>query len=225
MGMKGWERWAPVTGILFVLAYVVAYFIAGELPKADDSAGAIRGFYADDTAVLTATYIFGLALVLYLAYMGTLASRLREGGQPRLAAVAFAGAIMIAAIQLIATVIHAALAYRTPADDGVLQALYDVQLFASLLVAFPAALLVGATAVAAERMGLFPRWFNALTMLAGVSFLVGGGAYASDGFFAPGGTYAMITIAAFMAWAVGSSAMLTMQAQAAEAPRPAAAAM
>lgn len=224
MGMKGWERWAPVNGILFVVAYIVAFFIVGELPKADDGAGTIRDFYADDGAILTATYVFGVALVLYLSYVATLASRLREAGQQRLAAVVFGGAIMIAAIQLIGTVIHAALAYRTPADDGVLQALYDVQLFASTLVAFPAALLFGASAMAAERAGVFPSWFNALTGLAAVSFLVGGATYASDGFFAPGGTYARITIFVFMAWAVVSSAMLTMEAQAAEAPRPATAA-
>lgn len=219
MGMKGWERWAPVTGVLFVVAYVVGFFIAGELPKADDGAGTIRDFYADDTAVLTATYIFGIALVLYLAYAGTLASRLREGGEARLATVAFGGAIMAAAITLIGTVVHAALAYRTPADDGVLQSLYDMQLFASTLVAFPAALLLGASAMAAERMGLFPTWFNGLTGLAAIAILVGGATFATDGFFAPGGAYALITTAAFMAWAVVSSAMLTMQAQ--EAPRAA----
>lgn len=220
MGTK-WERWAPASGILFVVAFLVAFFVAGEPPKADDAAGAIRDHYADDGAILTSTYFVGIALVLYLSFVGTLATRLRESGQARLAAVAFAGGIMTSALYMAGALANATLAYRTPADDGILQSVYDMQLLAFTLTAFPSALLVGATALAATRTGTFPQWFNGLAGLAAVGFLVGGATYASDGWFAPGGTYGLISTFVFLGWAAVASGMLTMQAEAAEeAPRP-----
>lgn len=223
MGMK-WERWAPANGVLFVVAFLVAFFLAGEPPKADDGVAAIREYYSDDGAILTATYILGIGLFLYLSFVGTLAHRLREAGQARLGAVAFAGGIMIASIFMGATILNAALAYRTPADEGILQALYDVQLVSDTIIAFPAAVLVLATALAASRAGVFASWFNAAGAVAGIGFLVGGAAFDADGFFAPRGGYSLIATFVFMAWTVAASGMLTMQAQAVEqAPRPAAA--
>lgn len=224
MGMK-WERWAPANGILFVAAFLVAFVIAGEPPKVDDGAAALREYYADDGAILTSTYIVGIGLFLYLSFIGTLAHRLREAGEARLAAVAFAGGIMLSALYMAGTVANATLAYRTPAEDGILQAFYDTQLMAFNLTAFPSAALVAATAIAATRTGIFPQWYNALAGLAVLGFLVGGASFASEGFFAPGGTYGLVMTFVFLAWTVVASGILTMQsAQSAEqAPRPAAA--
>jgi hypothetical protein len=224
MGMK-WERWVPAAGILFVVAFLIAFFVGGEPPKADEGAAAIRDHYANDGAILTATYFFGIALVLYLSFIGTLTYRVRESGQPRLAAVAFGAGIATAAIEMMAIVLNATLAYRTPADDAVLQALYDVQLLAYTMVSFPAAALLAATALAAAQTRLFPGWFNGLAGIAAIALLVGGGAYAADGFFAPAGAYGLITTFVFMAWALAASALLLTRAREAEAPQAAAAPM
>ena len=224
MGMK-WERWVPITGILFVVSYIVAFAIAGEQPKADEGAGAIRAYYEDDSAILTATYIFGIALVFFLSYVGTLATRLREAGQQRLAAVAFGGGITIAGIAMLDGIVSATLGYRPPADDAVLQALYDVHLLANVIVSFPAVVLVGAAALAAQRAAVFPSWFNAATAIAAIAFLVSGATFDSSGFFAPGGGYSLITTIAFMAWAVVSSFILLRQLQGTEAPQAATAPM
>jgi hypothetical protein len=224
MGTK-WERWVPITGVLFVIGYIVGFVVAGEQPKADEGAGAIRAYYEDDGAILTATYIFGIALVFFLSYVGTLATRLREAGQQRLAAVAFGGGITIAGVAMLDAIVSATLGYRPPADDAALQALYDVHLLANVIVAFPAAVLVGAVALASQRAAVFPSWFNAAAGIAAIAFLVSGATFASDGFFAPGGGYALITTVAFMAWAVVSSSILLRQLQPAEAPRPATAPM
>lgn len=222
MGTK-WERWAPATGILFVIAFFAAFFIAGEPPAADAGTAAVRDYYADDGAILTATYVFGIGLVFYLWFIGVIAHRLREDGQPRLAAVAFAGGIITAALAMGQTIMSASMAYRTPADDGVLQAFYDVQLVTESVVAFPAATLLIAVAIASSRTGTFAQWLNGLAALAGLVILVGGGAFASDGFFAPRGGYSLLGTLTFMLWFVIASAVLTMRAQEAEAPRPAAA--
>ena len=219
MGMK-WERWAPANGILFVIAFIVAFAVAGEPPKADEGAAALREYYADDAAILTATYIIGIGLFLYLSFIGTLAHRLREAGEARLAAVAFAGGIVLAALYMGGAVANATLAYRTPAEDGILQTIYDMQLVAFNLTAFPSAALVAATAIAATRTGLFPQWYNALAGLAVVGFLVGGASWANDGFFAPGGTYGLVMTFVFLAWTVVASGILTMQS-AEKAPKPA----
>lgn len=219
MGMK-WERWAPANGILFVVAFVVAFFVAGEPPKIDEGAAALRTYYADDGAILTSTYVVGIALVLYLSFLGTLATRVREAGQARLATVVFAAGITTSALYMVCTLANATLAYRTPADDGVLQALYDLQLVGFVLIAFPSALLVGSVALASSRARIFSRWFDVLAAIAALGFLVGGAAFASDGWFAPGGAYGLVATFAFLAWTATASAMLTMQAETSEAPQP-----
>lgn len=218
MGMK-WERWVPLNGVLFVAAFVVAFVIVGNPPAADAGAASLRDHYADDAAILTSTYLIGVALFLYLSFLGTLTYRLREAGEARLAAVAFAGGIMTSALYMSGALANAVLAYRTPGDDAVLQAIYDVHLLAFVLTAFPSALLVAATAIAASRTGVFPQWFNAVAGLAAIGFLVGGAAFASDGFFAPGGTYGLIATGVFLAWAVVASVLLTTQAIREEAPQ------
>lgn len=224
MGAK-WERWAPATGILFVIAFFAAFFIGGEPPAADEGAAAVRSYYADDGAILTATYVFGLGLVLYLWWIGTLAHRLREDGQPRLAAVAFAGAIMTAALAMGQATVNTALAYRTPADDGVLQAMYDVVLVTESIVGFAAATFLLAVALASARTGTFAPWLSGLAGLAGLVILVGAAAFASDGFFAPRGGMSLVGTLAFMLWTVLASGTLTMQAQRGDAPQPAHASM
>lgn len=224
MGIR-WERWIPITGILFVVGYVVAFLVAGEQPKADEGVAAIRSYYADDGAILTATYIFGIALVLYLSYVGTLAARLREAGQARLAAVAFGGAITLAGVAMLDGIVSATLGYRPPADDATLQALFDLHLLANVIVAFPAAVFVGAAALAAQRTGLFPSWFNGAAGIAAIAFLVSGATFDSGGFLAPGGGYSLITTAVFMIWAVVSSGLLLRQTEAVEAPQAAIAPM
>ena len=219
MGMK-WERWAPANGVLFVIAFIIAFVVAGTPPKVDEGAAVLREYYADDGAILTSTYFIGIALFLWISFIGTLAHRLREAGEARLAAVAFGGGIVLAAMYMAGAVANATLAYRTPAEDGILQTIYDMQLVAFNLTAFPSAALVAAVALAAWRTGLFPQWYNALAGLAVIGFLVGGATWASDGFFAPGGTYGLIMTFAFLAWTVVASGILTMQS-AETAPRPA----
>lgn len=221
-----WERWAPASGILFVVAFMAAFFIGGEPPAADDGAAAIREYYADDGAILAATYLYGIGLVLFLWFAGALAHRLREAGQARLAAVAFGGGIVTSALFMGGTILNASMAYRTPADDGIVQALYDVQLLTDTMIAFPAATFLLAASIAASRTGVFAKWFAGTGALLALGILVGGAAYASDGFFAPRGGYGLIATFVFMAWTLVSSGMLTMQAETEErASRPAAAAM
>jgi len=224
MGMK-WERWVPLNGVLFVAAFVAAFIVAGDPPAADAGAATLREHYANDAAILTSTYLIGVALFLYLSFLGTLTYRLREAGEARLAAVTFAGGLMTAVLYMSGALANAVLAYRTPADDVILQTIYDVQLLALVLTAFPSALLVAAAAIAASRTGVFPRWFNAVAAIAAVAFLVGGAAFASDGFFAPGGTYALIATGVFLVWAVVASVLLTTDAIRAEAPQAAVAPM
>ena len=224
MGMK-WERWVPLNGVLFVAAFLAAFLVAGNPPGADAGAAALRDHYADDTAILTSTYLVGIALFLYLSFLGTLTYRVREAGEPRLAAVAFAGGIMTSALYMTGALANAVLAYRTPADDGLLQAIYDVHLLAFVLTAFPSAVLVAATAIAAARTGTFPQWFNAVAGLAAIGFLVGGAAFDSGGFFSPGGTYGLVATFVFLAWTVAASALLTAESIREEAPQAAVAPM
>lgn len=66
-----------------------------------------------------------------------------------------------------------------------------------------------------------PQWFNALAGIAAIGSLVGGAALRVRGFISPGGAYGPIATLVFPGWTVVASGILTMQAKAEEAARPA----
>jgi hypothetical protein len=60
--------------------------------------------------------LLGLALITFVWFAGSLATRLRDAGEPRLAAVAFGGAVATAAVFAIGIAVQAAVAYRIASE-------------------------------------------------------------------------------------------------------------
>lgn len=99
------ERLAPLSGVLFFVLLAAAIIIfPDETPSADDSRAKVVKFWLEhDSDAVTSSIIIALAAIPLVWFAGTLraASRVAEGGEGRLSATAFAGAIILAAALVI----------------------------------------------------------------------------------------------------------------------------
>jgi hypothetical protein len=162
-----WERWAGVAGIGFVALYVVAFAVGGEPPDTDP---AITARYADSgerALELTAFFLIAAAALAFVLFVGGARSLLAgsEGQQRTLAALAYAGGVVSAALILVGNAVSRTTAFA--ADDELFTLDPDTQrmfesagflLFVS--AAFAAILLVAAVSAGALRYGILPRWLG-----------------------------------------------------------------
>jgi hypothetical protein len=86
--MRGLERFAPLTGLAFVLLVVIAVIVGGETPSADDSLVKVVAYWKDnqDQAIVSAI-IAGISTVFLLWFAGVWRATLAayEGAPARLA--------------------------------------------------------------------------------------------------------------------------------------------
>lgn len=205
-----WERIAAASGVLFVALFVIAFFVPGTPPAPGDSRADWIAYTLDKSKELKLSAIlFGLAMIAFLWFLGSLAAALRNGGEPRLAAVAFGGGVATISVAFVSTAFQAAMAWRIAADEPTLvRAFADIQYALNTLVSFSVAVFIFATAVASWRARIFPSWYSAGSAVVAVALVFAGGALAYDGFYAPNGAYAIITLIASLVWALATSALL-----------------
>src|SRR5207249_3791445 len=97
-----WERLAAGSGVLFVALFLAAFFVPGKEPNLSDSNAKWVNFVHDHTRELKVSAIlFGLAFIAFLWFAGSLATRLREAGEQRLAAIAFGSSVATVTIAAI----------------------------------------------------------------------------------------------------------------------------
>jgi hypothetical protein len=110
--MKSQPRFAPLTGIVFVVLLVLAFVVVeGETPDIDDSAQKITSFYHDDQGKHIAAVVL---VALSAIFLTTFAVSLREflrvpGGSDFWPTVALVGGAVAVAGFLVAAGIHLAL--------------------------------------------------------------------------------------------------------------------
>jgi hypothetical protein len=89
----------PLTGILFVVLFIVAVLIGGETPDTDDAPAKIVDFYLDnDTEQSLASAVLALGCVALVFFLGTLRRALRAvaGDEGGLSTVVLLGGLVIA---------------------------------------------------------------------------------------------------------------------------------
>lgn len=97
MGQGRFERLAPLTGFVFFLIILGLLLLSGDTPDTDDPAAEVLSFWREnDTEQMVVAAIGALSGVFLLWFGASLRSALSEaeGGSGRLAALAFAGAIL-----------------------------------------------------------------------------------------------------------------------------------
>jgi hypothetical protein len=89
----------PLTGILFVVLFIVAFLVSGETPSIDDSPREIVDFYLDnDESQQVASALLALGCVALVFFLGSLRRALRAaaGDEGGLSTVVALGGLVIA---------------------------------------------------------------------------------------------------------------------------------
>lgn len=173
MDTRRWERFAPLTGVLFVVLTVASIVIGTSNAPEDFPAPVeeIVEYYADDPGMIILSAWVGLLGSFFLIWFGgSVRARLRDAGEERLGTIAFGGAVAAAAMGLLIDTAHLAGALRAEEDDTIepatATALYDLAnstLGGGLPIAI--AVFVAATGIAALRSGALPSWLGIVSLI------------------------------------------------------------
>lgn len=219
-----WDRWAAGSGVVFVVLALAAFLFAYDMPTAGDSNEAILSYFTEnDTAVTWQAFLFGLAAIAFVWFIGTIAASMRRAeADPagRLPAITVVAGATTAALYLVGIGGTTTLAKSAgEIEAATAGAMYELSNTAITLSDFTAAALVMAISLAIVRTALLPAW-TAYAGTAVVALLIvhGAGALLTDSdAFGPGGIVGVIAFLAFLAWTLATSSLL-MQRVTVEAP-------
>jgi hypothetical protein len=181
--LTGWQRWIPLTGILFVILFVGAIFLVS-LPGGDDSEQEVLDWYADSgnrTSAVIGAYLSVIASLLLVVFVNRLRYVIQnaEGQAPLFATGAFAGGIGAAVCLIVAAMAFAAIPAGVefgddppPTSVDVPRALNSLGFGLQLVgMMFMAIIMILSTAAASFRYRLFPTWFNWLSVICAVALI------------------------------------------------------
>jgi hypothetical protein len=227
MTTLNWERWAPLTGVAFVVMFIVSFIVYGEPPKVNDSAQEITNFFDGDRGrVLTAMILFGIAFMLLVVFVGVVGSTLREAGMGGWGATTTAAGAAFIGLQALTGAIAGGLALNIAAsgDEGVLTGLNTLLSTVDVISAYLLAAFILAATIGLSRAGAVASWYGWVGLLAGVLVLLHGTNWATSGFWSATGGYLFITFIAGLGWALVTSVLLYRRATVKERPPVSAAA-
>jgi hypothetical protein len=213
MDKARWDKLAAAGGIVGVALFIVAGILYGSPPGVDEDTQSVADFFADNRSqVLTAIFLQGLGVLAILWFVAALVTAMRDAGESRLAAAAFGSFLLALSVGSVAAITRATLAYSV-ADEGsdLVLPLYHLSVVFDVFVNILGAGLFLAVGGATLRTGLFARWWGWLSLLAGLLLIVGGTAWARDGFWSPTGGVSYVTFIVFIVWMLVTSILLTMR--------------
>lgn len=166
------SRFAPLTGIGFVVLLVIGIFTSNTSPKANASGARVVSFYtAHKSSQEASDLLLAVGLVFFLFFIAALYGYLRRApAAQNMALLGLVGAFLFAVGFLVFGGIDYTLAYAshslTPSAAQALNAL-DNQLF---LPVFVGGLVFGiSTGLAVVRSGLLPAWLGWAVLVFGIA--------------------------------------------------------
>ena len=187
-----WERLWRMSGIHFVVFFIIAYVIYGYQPQVGASADALVAFYdGDRTRILIAAVVSGMAVLNLLWFAAALRTTLADAGQDGWGAAATASSAGVGGLFLLLITVGAALAYSIAGSGNhtLTSGLNDFAWACVVLTSFPRAMLIMAGMFGLWRAGLISNALFAAGVAAVVLVLLGGTTWLRGGFWAPDGTY------------------------------------
>jgi hypothetical protein len=177
------ERWAPISGIAFVVLMVVGSMLVGDVPAPDASGQEIATYLADSgahTRNIIGAYLWVIGALAFLWFLVRLRNDIRaaEGGAGSLSTLAFGAGVAFVAIWAVSAAAYAALPYAielraAPITDPELVRLLLATGRLSLLLGggFSGILVILAAVVAIFRTRVFPRWLAWVGIVASIVLL------------------------------------------------------
>jgi hypothetical protein len=215
--MPDWERNWLGGGVLFVVLLVIASIFYGSQPGLGASpAELVSFFHGDRTRILIATVIFCFAFLELIWFGAAVSSVLRDANLGGWAGAAIASSAALGALLFLRMTIRAALAFSLVGAGtlAVAPALSDFAFVLTVLMAFPTAMFVMATAFGLWRAEIISQRFFTVGVAAVILTLLGGTTWARDGFWAPDGAYQLISQLVAYAWIAVISGVLYMRSPA-----------
>ena len=207
-----WGRFWRLSGLQFVVLFVIAHLIYGYQPGVGASADALAEFYdGHRTRILLATVIAGLNLLNLLWFTAALGTTLAGEGQDGWGAAATAASAAFGALFLLHIVMCAALAYSLAGyrDNTLTAGLNDLAWALDVMTAFPRAMLIMAGVFGLWRAGLISNALFTAGVAAVVLAILGGTTWLSGGLWAPDGAYSrFVSPALLLLWVVVVSRVL-----------------
>jgi len=184
MNGSSWSRWAPLSGIAFVVVYVVGMILV-RTPDSNDPAETIAAYYENSKShrvqMIVAAYVLIAAGLLFLWFLSCLRSRLRvaEGGSGTLSTLAFgAGLIFVGLLSAGALALAAVPASISFAENKVPTGADTIQTaqsfgWGAILVGgmLSAAVMIFTVSILTLRTGALPRWSAWVGFLASIALL------------------------------------------------------
>ena len=216
-----WERLWRMSGIQFVVLFIIAYVVYGSQPQVGAAPDALVAFYnGDRTRILVAAVLAGLAVLYLLWFAAVLRTTLADAGQDGWGAAATASSAALGGLFLLVITVVAALAYSI-AGSGNQTLTSDLNDFAwacNVLTSFPRAMLIMASAFGLWRAGLISNALFAAGVAALVLVLLGGTTWLSGGLWSPDGAYSrFVSPIIGLAWVVVVSRTLLTRSPATRA--------
>jgi len=187
-----WERLWRMSGINFVIFFIIAYVIYGHQPQAGAPADALARFYdGDRMRILIASVFSGMAVLNLLWFAASLRITLADAEEDGWGAAATASSAALGGMFLLLITLGAALAYSI-AGSGNLALTSGLNDFAwafAVMTSFPRAMLIMAGTFGLWRAKLISNALFAAGVAAVVLVLLGGTTWLSGGFWSPYGAY------------------------------------
>lgn len=207
------RRLGGLVGIAFVVLGVIAIFLPGTPPKADEVSKIATYFTDKRGSILAANYVVCVGFVFFLLFLGALRSYFGVADQTafRPGSAMLAGGAAGASMALAATAVlnGAVFQVASAGDVSLNHALYDVSSDLFLASGFGFAVFFAGAAVAVRMTGALPSAMAPTAIVVALLDLVGGvGFFAKSGFFAIGGAFGVIVPLASLLWVLAASIVM-----------------
>lgn len=166
------ERFAPLTGVLFLLFAIIAFALGGDPPDYDSPQLELVGFWKDDESNQKLSAAFAAWAAFLLVWFGASvrdAIARAEPGPSRLASISFGGSVIAAAgILILAGITFAAASSAGDVSADVTQTLTVLTIDLFFPIAGGLGLFLIAAGLAAIRYGAFDRWLGWIALVIGI---------------------------------------------------------
>jgi hypothetical protein len=173
--MRQWWRLGGISGILFLVLFLIGGSMQAEPPMYDDPVEEIRAHWVDEGGTyLTGDYIIGVGFILFFfPFLSALTSLLgnAEGGTRMWSRIAFAGGVLFLALAATTGVFWTTLAFgdfAENASDDTIMLVMHMDVAAAHFIPAGLAILTLPAALVMFQTRVLPIWLAVLTLVVGV---------------------------------------------------------